>query len=67
LRRNADPGGTDQVATAQSLTRQRRVACRPRKKLLPDAELFELVAVLLRRYFFPEQLAGKLQHEYCKF
>ena len=61
VRRNTAPGGAYQVATAQSLMRQRRVACRPAKKLLPDSELFELVADLLRRYFSPEQIAGKLR------
>lgn len=37
---------------------QRRVVCRPAKKLLPDSELFELVVDLLCRYFSPEQIAG---------
>lgn len=56
VRRNTVPGGTYQVATAQSLMRQRRVVCRPAKKLLPDSELFELVVDLLRRYFLPSRL-----------
>jgi len=60
VRRNTVPGGTYQVATAQSLMRQRRAVCRPAKKLLllPDSELFELVVDLLCRYFSPQQIAG---------
>ncbi|MGH8352966.1 MAG: IS30 family transposase [Pseudomonas sp.] len=61
LRRNTGPNGTYHVPTAQSFMRQRRVACRPQKKLLPGTELFELVVALLRRCFSPEQIAGKLR------
>jgi IS30 family transposase len=62
LRRNTNPGGTYHVAVALTLSHmcQRRVACRPRKKRLPGTELFELVVDLLRRFFSPELIAGKL-------
>lgn len=39
----------------------RRQACRPRRKLEPCNELFELTAHLLRKCFSPEQIAGKLR------
>lgn len=60
LRRNEATDGTYSVCHAQGRMRQRRTACRPRKKLLPEGELFELVVVLLRDCFSPEQIAGKL-------
>ncbi len=40
---------------------RRRLVCRPRQKLVPGNELFELVAHLLRQRFSPEQIAGKLR------
>lgn len=61
LRRNEATDGTYSVCHAQGRMRQRRTACRPRKKLLPEGELFELVVVLLRDCFSPEQIAGKLR------
>lgn len=61
LRRNTGPGGTYHVAVAQGHMRRRRIACRPRKKLLLGTELFDLVVDLLRRFFSPEQIAGKLR------
>jgi IS30 family transposase len=48
--------------------RERRRVCRPRKKLVPGSELFNLVAYLLRKRFSPEQIAGKLRSmEFLKF
>ena len=41
--------------------RQRRTACRPQRKLLPDSELFDLVVHLPRKRFSPQQIAGKLR------
>lgn len=38
----------------------RRTVCRPRRKLLPGSELFDLVVYLLRKRFSPQQIAGKL-------
>jgi IS30 family transposase len=61
LRRNTGANGIYHAPTAQGHMRQRREACRPQKKLVPDTELFELVIVLLRKYFSPEQIAGKLR------
>jgi len=62
LRCNINPGGTYHVAGAQRHMCQRRIVCRPRKKLLPGTELFDLVVDLLRRFFSPEQIAGKLRN-----
>lgn len=61
LRRNTGTNGIYHAPTAQGHMRQRRVVCRPSKKLVPDTELFELVIDLLRKYFSPEQIAGKLR------
>jgi IS30 family transposase len=61
LRRNKASDGTYNIGHAQGQMRQRRVACRPRKKLLPEGELFKLVDRLLRERFSPEQIAGKLR------
>lgn len=41
--------------------RRRRLACRPQKKLVLGAELFDLVVDLLRQRFSPEQIAGELR------
>ena len=35
--------------------------CRPKRKLLPGGERFELVAHMLRERLSPEQIAGKLR------
>lgn len=40
----------------------RRQRCRPKRKLLPGSERFELVAHMLRERLSPEQIAGKLRH-----
>lgn len=39
----------------------RRQVCRPKRKLLPGGERFELVAHMLRERLSPEQIAGKLR------
>ncbi|SDI00528.1 Helix-turn-helix domain-containing protein [Pseudomonas flavescens] len=53
LRRNTGDNGIYHAPTAQGHMRQRRVVCRPPKKLVPGAELFELIVQLLREYFSP--------------
>lgn len=61
IRRNRDARGQYRADTAQQAMQVRRLPCRPARKLLPDSELFELVAYLLRKRFSPEQIAGKLR------
>ncbi len=46
---------------AQQQRQTRRALCRPRRKLLPGSERFELVVHLLRQRLSPEQSAGKLK------
>ncbi len=60
IRRNRDACGAYATQHAQQAMRERRLPCRPRQKLVPGNELFELVAYLLRQCFSPEQIAGKL-------
>lgn len=61
IRRNQSAQGVYLADHAQRSMRTRRVACRPRKRLVPGGELFELVIHLLRKRFSPEQIAGKLR------
>lgn len=60
LRRNREACGTYSTHGTQQHMLRRRQACRPRRKLLPGSERFELVAHMLRERFSPEQIAGKL-------
>ena len=43
IRRNSDSNGTYTVSAAQERMKARRVVCRPKRKLLLDSELFELI------------------------
>lgn len=61
IRRNRDAQGTYTTLHAQRTMRRHRLPCRPRKKLAPGSERFELVAYLLRQRFSPEQIARKLR------
>jgi len=61
IRRNRDTQGEYITQHAQRAMRERRTPCRPRQKLAPGNELFELVIHLLRKRFSPEQIAGKLR------
>ena len=61
IRRNRDACGAYATQHAQQAMRERRLPCRPRQKLVPGNELFELVAYLLRQRFSPEQIASKLR------
>jgi IS30 family transposase len=61
LRRNQTPCGTYSACAAQQQMQIRRQVCRPRRKLLPGNERFELVAHMLRERLSPEQIAGKLR------
>lgn len=60
LRRNANTPDQYSANQAQQQTRKRRQPCRPRHKMLPDSELFDLKVHLLRKRFSPQQIAGKL-------
>lgn len=46
---------------AQQQMQARRQRCRPKRKLLPGSERFELVTHMLRERLSPEQIAGKLR------
>lgn len=61
IRRNRGAHGRYVTHEAQHFMSARRQACRPRRKLEPGSELFELTAHLLRKRFSPEQIAGKLR------
>lgn len=61
IRRNTRVLGQYSTRHAQRLTGHRRLACRPRRKLVPGEELFDLVVHLLRKHYSPEQIAGKLK------
>jgi IS30 family transposase len=60
LRRNAPEAGRYSASQAHQHMRHRRVACRPRRKLLRGSQLFDLVVYLLRKRFSPQQIAGQL-------
>ena len=61
IRRNRGAQGEYITQHAQRATCERRMPCRPQKKLMPGTELFDLVVYLLRKRFSPEQIAGKLR------
>jgi hypothetical protein len=61
LRRNRDACGGYSARVAQQQMQARRQVCRPKRKLLPGSERFELVAHMLRERLSPEQIAGKLR------
>lgn len=66
IRRNSDNNGAYTVSTAQVQMRTRRIVCRPKRKLLPDSELFDLVKEMLRAHYSPEQIAGNLRSMFPK-
>ena len=61
IKRNQEPGGRYVVHHAQRLRKARRVGCRPKQKLVPGSERFELILHMLRQRLSPEQIAGKLK------
>jgi transposase, IS30 family len=61
LRRNQNACGAYSAHCAQQRMQLRRKACRPRRKLLPGSQRFELVVHMLRARLSPEQIAGKLR------
>ena len=61
LRRNRDVCGGYSARMAQQQMQARRQRCRPKRKLLPSSERFQLVAHMLRERLSPEQIAGKLR------
>ena len=62
IRRNRVMGDHYSAHVAQQQMQVRRRSCRPKRKLSPDNERFELVTHLLRERLSPEQIAGKLRN-----
>ena len=61
LKRNRGSSGAYSARCAQQQMNIRRQVCRPKRKLVPGSERFELVAHMLRKRLSPEQIAGKLR------
>ena len=61
VRRHAGARQHYQAHQAQHNRQHRRLSCRPRRKLLPGSERFELIIHMLKRYLSPEQIAGQLK------
>ena len=61
LKRNRGSSGAYSARCAQRQMSIRRQVCRPKRKLLPGSERFELVTHMLRERLSPEQIAGKLR------
>jgi len=61
LRRNRELCGSYSAHAAQQQMQKRRLPCRPKRKLLPGSERFELITYMLRERLSPEQIAGKLR------
>ena len=61
LSRNREAGGAYSARGAQQKMTMRRQVCRPKRKLFPGSERFELVTHMLRERLSPEQIAGKLR------
>lgn len=53
VRRNRDADGNYTAYDAYQHTKVRRVACRPKRKLVPGSELFLMVKEMLRDNFSP--------------
>lgn len=66
VRRNNDANGIYTVCNAEQKKKARRIACRPKRKLLLGSELFYLVKEMLRDHFSPEQIAGNLRSMFPK-
>ena len=62
LRRNSVACDSYSAHSAQQNMQVRRKPCRPKRKLLPGSERFELVTYMLRKRLSPEQIAGKLRN-----
>src|SRR6266487_2095802 len=64
LRRNKTGRSTYNARTAQQKAAARRLAANQRfRKLLPGTSLAKYVIRRLKRYWSPEQIAGRLQYE----
>lgn len=61
VRRNQAQRGAYHARHAHTHRCARRVACRPKRKLLLGNGRFELVMYMLRNRLSPEQIAGKLR------
>lgn len=64
LKRNKTGRSTYNARTAEQKAAARRLAANQRfRKLLPGTSLVQYVVRRLKRYWSPEQIAGRLQHE----
>ncbi|BBG30462.1 IS30 family transposase [Zymobacter palmae] len=61
VRRHARTRQHYQANKAQDNRHYRRLLCRPKRKLLPGKERFELITHMLKKYLSPEQIAGQLK------
>ena len=61
LKGSRGSSGAYSARCAQRQMSIRRQVCRPKRKLLPGSERFELVTHMLRERLSPEQIAGKLR------
>lgn len=61
IRRNQAPDGRYCAPHAQQRRHDRRIRCRPRRKLLPGSPRFALIQHMLRRRLSPEQISDKLK------
>lgn len=66
VRRNSDADGNYTAYGAYQYTKAHRVACRPKRKLVPGSELFQMVKEMLRDHFSPQQIAGNLRRMFPK-
>src|SRR5690554_6394008 len=66
VRRNSDADGNYTAYGAYQYTKARTVACRPKRKLVPGSELFQMVKEMLRDHFSPQQIAGNLRRMFPK-
>src|SRR5690554_2733202 len=66
VRRNSDADGNYTAYGAYQHTKARRVTCRPKRKLVPGSELFQMVKEMLRDHFSPQQIAGNLRRMFPK-
>jgi IS30 family transposase len=66
VRRNSDADGHYTAFGALQKAQTRRLACRPKRKLVFGNELFFLVKEMLRDRYSPEQIAGNLRRMFPK-
>ena len=64
LRRNRDVCGGYSARMAQQQMQARRQRCRPKRKLLPSSERFQLVAHMLRERLSPVRIPRSSGHPF---